>query len=155
MWSQGDSEPESSADPAPAAANPVVSCESAVASEPRANREGRVVLGAVLAPRRYLPGRPEHERGERFPYWLKQGIQIRAQAPPVTVAVPPAWRSRAAIFWGDREVASVMRFASCPGHGWHWFVGGFHLKRKAACLPLEIRVGSRRKRVLIGINSHC
>jgi hypothetical protein len=86
---------------------------------------------------------------------MKQGIQIRAQAPPVEIALPLAWRSRAGIHWGDRSVANVVRFPSCPGESWLVFVGGFHLRQPSACLPLDVRVGAQQARIHVGIGRRC
>ena len=155
LSSQGGSDSQGLREASATSGTPVVSCAAAVASEPRANPEGRVVLGAVLMPRRHIPGRPERERARRWPYWLKQGIQIRAGAPPVKIGVSRRWRRRVRIHWGDAPAASGVRFPSCPGTGWMWFVGGFHLERPSACVPLEVRVGDRRSRVLVGINRRC
>jgi hypothetical protein len=144
-----------SSNPARVSAKPSVACERAAGSEAAANSEGRLVLGAVVMPRRYVPGPPEREDGEPFPYWLKQGVQIRGGAGLVTISVAPGSRSRVALHWDGSEVGSVVRFASCPGDRWPWFVGGFHLKRRAACARLDVRVGDRHRRMLVGLNRRC
>ncbi|HEV7847284.1 MAG TPA: hypothetical protein VGO83_13610 [Thermoleophilaceae bacterium] len=134
---------------------PSVACEAAAGSEAAANSEGRLVLGAVVMPRRYVPGPLEREDGEPFPYWLKHGVQIRGGSGLVTISVAPESRSRVALHWDGWEIGSVVRFANCAGHRWPWFVGGFHLKRRAACARLDVRVGHRHRRILVGLNRRC
>ena len=62
----------------------------------------RVLLGRVAVPQRGLV-QVDHVGG-RWPYWTKAGLLVRANSPPEAVSVPPAWRTRAAIEWGDSGV---------------------------------------------------
>ena len=82
---------------------------------------------------------------------------IRAGAPQVTISVPPAWRERAAITWGNTGAVSVLRVASCPAYlpNWNAYAGGFLLGSRAACVPLVIRVGARTTTARFGVGRRC
>jgi hypothetical protein len=92
--------------------------------------------------------------GGRWPYWRKAGLLVRANSPWVTISVPPAWRSRVAIEWGDSGIASSLRLAPCSTHTWNAYAGGFHV-RKPACVPLIVRMQSRTTEVRFGIGRRC
>ena len=120
----------------------------------------RVVLGVVSVPPAYLeqvvatPGQP-------WPYWRKAGLVIRGGAGPVNVSVPKAWRSRVAIIWGYRyhdNGYSALRLARCPpseSKPWNAYSGGFYLRSRSACVPLNFRVGQRSRIVRFGIGRRC
>jgi hypothetical protein len=83
---------------------------------------------------------------------------IRASRAPVTVSVPQAWRTRAAITWGNGKPAvRSLRFAPCPSPAnvWNAYAGGFFLNTHGACVPLEFQVGQRSKLVHFGIDRRC
>jgi hypothetical protein len=116
----------------------------------------RLVLGAFSVPPAYL--RQVVHVGGKWPYWLKAGLVIRAGVPAVTVTVPRAWRSRAAIMWGNAgSPASSLRFASCAGRAREGraYAGGFFLRARSACVPLVFRVGARKATVRFGIGCRC
>ncbi len=116
----------------------------------------RLVLSAFSVPPAYLR-QLVHVRGT-WPYWRKAGLVIRAGAPTVTVTVPQAWRSRAAIIWGNAgSPASSLRFASCGGRATEGraYAGGFFLRARSACVPLVFRVGARKATVRFGIGRRC
>jgi hypothetical protein len=118
----------------------------------------RVVLGVVSVPPARLrviriPSRP-------WSYWSKAGLVIRGGRGPVDVTVPKAWRTRAAITWGnDTGIVSSLRIARCPaqvpGMPWNSYAGGFYLRSRSACVPLVFRVGSRSSAVRFGIGRRC
>src|ERR1700688_3938331 len=60
----------------------------------------RQVLGVVAAPPAYMQQViPTNQKP--WAYWRKQGLVVLATGEPVTVTVPPSWRTRAAITWGN------------------------------------------------------
>jgi hypothetical protein len=132
-----------------------VSCGSAVMVDPPAepNRE-RVLFGQVAVPPRSLP---QVERGSGpWPYWRKAGLLVRAGASGVSLSVPPSWRGRVRIIWGDSGEVPAVRFARCsrPPNEWNLYTGGFVLRRPA-CVPLVVRVGSRVAHVRFGVGATC
>lgn len=136
---------------------PIVPCEKIIGLEgARAAHADPVVLGAVSIPP-YLPQVvPTQERS--WPYWSKTGLVIRGGAPAVTISVPRALRNRAAVTWGNADVVSVLRVASCPAYGsknWNAYAGGFLLRSRSACVPLVIRVGQRTATARFGVGRRC
>ena len=115
----------------------------------------RLVLGAVSVPRAY--GR-SYPRAGAWPYFAKGGIVVRSGT-SVTITVPPAWRKRVAISWGNNvhRVFHTIRIAACsrvPKQGYA-YAGGFFLRRPSACAPLVFAVGDRRQTVWFGIGRRC
>ena len=137
---------------------PTVSCDRIILGV-ASGREGsgggyRVVLGVVSVPQAYRPQVVRSWEEPRWPYWSKAGLVIRGGSPPVTVSVPPAWRSRVAITWGNTPVVSALRIASCPAwrpKPWNAYAGGFYLRSRSACVPLVFRVGRRSATVRFGL----
>jgi hypothetical protein len=117
----------------------------------------RLVLETVSVPGAYLPRTyPTLETPWR--YFAKQGIVVKSGA-SVAITVPPAWRKRVAISWGNNvhRVFHTIRIADCsriPRRGYA-YAGGFFLQRPSACLPLVLAVGGRRQMVWFGIGRHC
>ena len=117
----------------------------------------RVVFGRVSVPPAYLQQVVHYEQNG-FPYWRKAGLVVRGGSPPVTVSVPHAWRSRAAITWGNAPVGTSLRIASCPalhGGAWNGYAGGFLLRSASACVPLRFQIGRRTTTVRFGIGRRC
>jgi hypothetical protein len=117
----------------------------------------RTRLNAVSVPEAY------HQQivptGERpWAYWRKSGLVVRAGR-TVTIAVPRAWRSRAAIIWGNggQGPFSSIRLEACPGKpdSGFAFPGGFYLRSPSACLPLIFTVGNRSAAVRFGLGRRC
>jgi hypothetical protein len=134
-------------------ARPVVSCESAIMlTEPARPSVERVLFDRVAVPPRDLL--QVVRVGGRWPYWRKAGVLVRASSPLVTIAVPPAWRSRAALTWGDSGVVAALRFAPCSTHRWNAYAGGFYVRRPA-CIPLTVSVDGRTTEVRFGIGRRC
>jgi hypothetical protein len=116
----------------------------------------RLVLGTFSVPPAYIP-QVVHVGGT-WPYWSKAGMVVRAGVPAVTVTVPRAWRSRAAIIWGNAaSPVSSLRFASCPGRArvGRAYAGGFSLRARRACVPLAFRVRARTATVRFGVGRRC
>jgi hypothetical protein len=78
----------------------------------------------------------------------------------VTIGVPPAWRTRAAVSWGGTGVVPAVRFERCPTPPnlspgrWNGYVGRFHV-REPGCVPLRIRAGGRSTTVRFGVGRPC
>jgi len=90
-------------------------------------------------------------------YWHKAGLVVRARR-AVTVTVPPRWRTRAAIDWGNNGGPfEMLRIAACAGdpHSGHAYAGGFYLRSPSACVPLTFSVGGRSAIVHFGIGRRC
>jgi hypothetical protein len=141
-------------------APPTATCESIV--DPQGSftwRPRRVVLGVVAVPPAYIPQTQPTGEG-RWRFWSKAGLVVRAESPTVLVSVPRRWRNRVAIGWGDAGPTSALRIASClPSNGslgeWNPYTGGFHLRSRAACVPLTFHVGGRRAIVRFGVGKRC
>jgi hypothetical protein len=89
-----------------------------------------------------------------LPYWRKAGLLVRANTPDVLIGVPAAWRSRAAITWGDSGTVRSLRIEPCATHRWNAYAGGFYVRRPA-CVPLVVRVGERATHVHFGVGRRC
>jgi hypothetical protein len=120
-------------------------------------RPARVVLGVVAVPPAHIP-QTMPTGVARWPYWSKAGLVVRAGSPPVVVRVSSAWRKRVAIGWGNAG-GSALRIAPCPPSSslgeWNPYSGGFQLRSRAACVPLEFHVGGRRAIVRFGVGKRC
>jgi hypothetical protein len=118
----------------------------------------RLVLGVASAPPAYME--QVVETGERpWTHWRKQGMVIRGGAGPVTVSVPAAWRTRAAIEWGNAGPGAfrAVTFRRCGDDRsvGHAYAGGFLLRSPSACVPLVFRVGARSTTVRFGLGRRC
>jgi hypothetical protein len=136
-----------------------VGCSQIIGAQATGHDDGmRVVLGIVSVPQAYLAGVVRAPQFAPFPYWRKAGMVVRTSNEPVTVIVPPAWRARVRIGWGNPapEVA-VVRFAACPAgeRRWNAYAGGFFLRSRSACVPLTFEVGHRRSTVRFGVGRRC
>jgi hypothetical protein len=89
------------------------------------------------------------------------GMVVRGGNFTVTVRVPKAWRSRAAITWGGGEspIGSSVQFSGCSNkpltNEWNAYAGGFYLRAPSGCVPLVFTVGHRSATVRFGIGRHC
>ena len=138
---------------------PVVGCDSIVGRARSGHEAGyRVVLGVVSVPPAY---RRQVEPTHTKPWATsrKAGLVVHANAPPVDVSVPRAWRARAAITWGDSGIVGALRIAPCaaflPSKPWNAYAGGFYLRARSACVPLVFRVGRRQQTVRFGLGRRC
>ena len=139
--------------------SPTARCDSII--EPAGSfvwHPERVVLGVVAVPPAFIPQTVASGDG-RWPYWSKSGLVVRANSRPVRVSVPRRWRQRAAIGWGNVDAVSALVIASCPPSSslgrWNPYAGGFHLRSRAACVPLTFRIGSRSATVRFGVGTRC
>jgi hypothetical protein len=117
----------------------------------------RIVLGIVSVPPARLT-QVVATSDTQWPFWRKAGLVIRASSTPVIVSVPPRWRGRGAITWGNNSgIVSSLRIAACPRprNRWNAYAGGFYLRSRAACIPLTFRVGSRARTVRFAIGGPC
>jgi hypothetical protein len=141
---------------APSAA-PTVSCGTIIDEAASGHGAGRrVVLGVVSVAPAYLPQTvPTKSRPWRF--WTKFGLVVHADAGPVTVRVPRAWRRRVAIEWGDSGIVPALRMPRCPRSikPWNAWAGGFHLRERSVCVPLVFSVGRRSATVRFGLGRRC
>ncbi len=125
-------------------------------SQPR--YRSRLVLDALSVPPAFLPQiNPTGERPWR--YFSKWGMVVRSDGRSATVTVPPAWRDRLAISWGNagHGVFQSIHFAGCrhgPNVG-NAYAGGFFLTVPAACVPLLFSVGGRSTVFRFGIGRRC
>lgn len=98
--------------------------------------------------------------GGSLPFWSRTLLFIRSSRTSVTIGVPRAWRTRAALAWGGSGVVSTVRFAGCPipaklsPDRWNGYVGGFYV-REPACVPLRVAVGTRGTTIHLGIGRAC
>ena len=119
----------------------------------------RVVLGSVAVPdERHTSKAPSLPHGKPWPYFRRVGLVVRGGASPVTVSVPEGWRQRVAISWGNTPAVSSLQIASCNASfskPWNAYAGGFYLRSRADCVPLDIRVGGRSTSVRLGIGRAC
>lgn len=143
---------------APSAPRPTVKCDRIILRVGSGHAGGyRVVLGVVSVPPAYRP-QVAATRSRPWTHWSKAGLVIRGGSPPVTVSVPRAWRSRAAITWGNTGAVSTLRIASCAPWEtkvWNAYAGGFLLRSRSACVPLIFTVGKRSAIVRFGLARVC
>jgi hypothetical protein len=145
-----------------------IGCESAAYfPEPVAPSAAEVVVfDRVAVPRGLTHGlAPYTGRPARLKYWLKAGLLVRRHgtplgpAPgavePVEMSIPPAWRDRAAIGWGNAGVSSTVRIGGCRSTTpWIVFTGGYYV-RLPACVPVIVRVGARSRRIRVAVGRPC
>ena len=136
---------------------PFVSCDRII-GQATTGREGgyRVLLGVVSVPPARLTQVVDSGSG-RWPYWRKAGLVIRANALPVRVTVPRAWRKRVAITWGNSGTVSGLTVGPCPSppQVWNAYAGGFYLRARNVCAPLTFTVGARSQTVRFGLGRAC
>jgi hypothetical protein len=145
--------------PSPATRASTVPCRDIILRTTYPYRTGgyRTVLGYLSVPPAYLR-QVVPTRQRPWAYWRKAGLVVRAGAPAVTVSVPRAWRSRAAIMWGNGGgPASSLKIARCAGPSsvGNSYAGGFYLRTSAACVPILFGVGARKATVHFGVGRRC
>ena len=146
-----------SADSAPGS---IASCEQ-IARHLRSGTEDgyRIVLGNVGVPDEQQTSQGASRTHTRpWPYFRRVGLVVRGGTSPVAITVPEGWRDRVAISWGNTRAVSSLRIASCGAavsKPWNAYAGGFHLRSRADCVPLEIRVGGRSTTIRFGVGRAC
>jgi hypothetical protein len=107
-------------------------------------------------------GRTGGTDGPADPHRLfaKIGLLVHAGR-DANLSVPPGWATRVSIAWGNHaaEWTTSLHIPACPpppsGSGqWLAYPGGFSLD-KAACVPLDVRAGSRTTTVHVSVGTHC
>lgn len=119
---------------------------------------GQIMLGAVSFGSGTVLGPTVRVDQGRWRYWQKYGLAIRAGNQAVTITVPAAWRTRAAITWGvNVGIVGALRLPGCPGAPgtWNAYAGGFYLRSSSACVPLVVEAGGRSTEVHIGVGRRC
>ena len=145
---------------ADSAAPSIASCEQIAVHLRSGSEDGyRIVLGRVGIPdEQHTSRRAVRHRGTAWPYFRRVGFVVRGGTSPVTITVPEGWRDRVAISWGNTPAVSSLQIASCEtsvSKPWNAYTGGFHLLSRAACVPLDIRVGGRSTSVRFGVGRAC
>jgi hypothetical protein len=148
-----------SADSAPVPRS-TASCEQIALHLRSGSEDGyRIVLGRVGIPdEEHTSRRASRNRGTAWPYFRRVGLVVRGGTSPVTITVPEGWRDRVAISWGTTRAVSSLQIASCGASvlkPWNAYAGGFHLRSRADCVPLDIRVGGRSTSVRFGVGRAC
>jgi hypothetical protein len=148
---------------APAAVHRTVPCDETIDTTPfpflgnsQPQYRYRSVLNAVSVPPAYLQ-QVIPTKQQPWRYWHKSGLVVRAER-AVTITVPPSWRMRAAIIWGNHGgPVESLRIAACTGnpHSGNAYAGGFYLHAPSACLPLIFTVAGRSTTVHFGIGKRC
>jgi len=117
----------------------------------------RLVLNSISVPPAFIHNYSSDQPG--WPYFSKWGIVVRSDGRSVTLTVPPRWRDRLAIDWGNNGhgVYQVIRLAGCKygKNVGNAYAGGFYLRSRSACVPLTFRVGDRTATLRFGIGRRC
>jgi hypothetical protein len=115
---------------------------------------GRTVLGDVVVPAARLDMLP-NGNGE-WRYWDQAVFLVRGGSPLVTISVPRAYESRAALDLEINGVGTTFHVKACPNpRDWSVDAGGFYLKAPAACIPLLVQAGARSATVWFGLGENC
>jgi hypothetical protein len=138
----------------------IAGCEQIAVHLRSGSEDGyRIVLGRVGIPDAEQTSRQAARNGgTSWPYFRRVGLIVRGGTSPVTITVPEGWRDRVAVSWGDTPPVSSLQIASCGtsvSKPWNAYAGGFHLRSRADCVPLDIRVGGRSTSVRFGVGRAC
>jgi hypothetical protein len=117
----------------------------------------RVLLGAVvLSPPGDLEAPSVPARAGRWAWFRRARIAVRDGELDVAVSVPVGWRDRVAVSWGASRATHALRFERCAApRGWNVYEGGFHLRGRADCVPIVVRVGGTSTTVRLGVGRAC
>jgi hypothetical protein len=144
------------------AASPVTVPCTDVIDESKAPLEP-TILGAAMTPPR-VPSPVAIPEPRPWRYWVKTPLLVRGGSPALTISVAPGWRSRAAIVWGSGHIGPqpsllVQRCPRAPfqrpAYTWNVYAGGFFLRSRSACVPLEFSTAGRRTTVHVSIAGGC
>jgi hypothetical protein len=114
----------------------------------------RTVLGDVVVPAARLAMLRNGNGVWR--YWQQATFLVRGGSPPVTISVPRAYRASAALDLETNGIGTTFRVKACRVRTtWAVETGGFYLKAPAACVPLNIQVGSRSATEWFGLGESC
>lgn len=139
-----------------------VSCSDVIIARIARPAQGRIVLGRVAVPPRYLP--PDalgHDAAQadpikkRYPYFAKYPLQVLAGKSAVRLRVPQQWKGRFALEYGSGHPGVDYLIEPCarPGH-WLLYTGGL-LLRRPACVELRVHSGQRTSTIKIGVARRC
>jgi hypothetical protein len=121
----------------------------------------RLVLGSVFVPVRTSQQAVPVPLDQRWRYWMKAGVDVRAGAgPPVEISLGRSWAKKARLTWGNGlPRGTIVEFARCgavfKSHPWNGYAGGFYISTRSACVPLHIRVGRATASVTVAIGRRC
>ncbi len=136
------------------AAGPFVPCADIIGQAASPYQDGyRLVLGVMSVPPAYMEQGAVRVTGNgRWTYWRKTGMVVRAGNFTVTVSVPKAWRSRAAITWGNNDlpIVSSLKFTGCgngpPTNEWNaWPAASTYGPRLPVYRSSSARGSARRR----------
>jgi hypothetical protein len=114
----------------------------------------RTVLGDVLVPSAQLNMLPNGDGVWR--YWQGATFLVIGGSPPVTMSVPRAYQARAALDLEVGGIGSTFHVHACPNRReWTVATGGFYLKAPAACVPLDVQVGTKSAIVWFALGERC
>jgi hypothetical protein len=114
----------------------------------------RTVLGDVLVPSAQLNMLPNGDGVWR--YWQRATFLVIGGSPPVTMSVPRAYQARAALDLEVGGIGSTFHVHACPNRReWTVATGGFYLKAPAACVPLDVQVGTKSAIVWFALGERC
>jgi hypothetical protein len=116
-----------------------------------------VLPNAAVPPRDSAAASVGRVRQGPWRYFLKGAVFLRNGSGPVTATIPPAWRSRVAISWGNDGFGDTVKFTSCPAvvpgaYGW---TGGFYFNTRGGCVPVIFSSGKTTRRVIFGLGGSC
>jgi hypothetical protein len=122
---------------------------------------GRVAIARDLARSTLAPytGRGTFKR------WVKAGLLVRRHGSPlgadpgtlqpIVITVPRAWRSRAALAWGNTGLSSAIRITPCRSTTpWLVFTGGYYVN-SPTCFPLNISTNGKTRQILVSAARSC
>lgn len=103
-----------------------------------------------------FPSEVNTNPGERFRYFLKDGLLVRPRTGDVEVAVPLAWRRWVGVGWGSpARVSHSVSVTACESEEpWVVYSGGFFVD-EPVCAPIIVRVGRRRSVIQVGLGTRC
>lgn len=122
---------------------------------------GRLVLGRAFVPVRLAHQAIRVPTQQRWRYWMKAGVVLRAGAgPPVEISLGRSWTNKARVMWGNGlPDGTIVQFARCgavsKSHPWNAYAGGFYITTPSACVPLHITVGRATASVTVAIGRRC
>jgi hypothetical protein len=107
-----------------------------------------------------LQAAPSGESDPRRALFAKTALVVRF-GKPFEVVVPRAWRSRAAVDWGNdgpRQITDHLQVRGCTPVGAHgkWLVypGGFYVAERA-CVPLVVKTPTSSRTVHVSVGTRC
>ncbi len=107
-----------------------------------------------------LQAEPSGQSDPRWALFAKTALVVRVGT-PFEVVVPPAWRNRVAVDWGNtgpRQLTGHLQVRGCTPAGAHgkWLVypGGYYVT-KPACVPIVVKTATSSRTVHISVGARC